>query len=327
MQQLIRQVSQMPEISVIIPTYNRCERTRSCLESVLGQTFGNFEVMVVDDGSTDSTCDMIAASHDARIRYVRQDNAGPSAARNRALDLAQGDWVAFLDSDDTWEPEKLRVQMNLVEQTPEVGFVFCDCHWVEGNGARSATRFGRLPGLYSWPGRREGTFFVAGESVFLSLLAESPIHTSGTMIRKRLLQEDRFDRRLVPAEDWEFWLRISRKTRVAYVDQPLVIIHRHDGNISGAMLTRVRASYLALQVMLNEYVDLTDSEKAGILREIERSRHELIYQCLVEGDPAEARDHIAGAERMSVPLAYRVAACLPASVLRLVRRLRGVSTL
>jgi glycosyltransferase involved in cell wall biosynthesis len=109
----------MIKVSVIIPTYNRAEYVTQAIESVLAQTYTDYEIIVVDDGSTDNTKDVLSPYID-RIRYIYQKNAGASAARNQGIKAAKGDWVAFLDSDDEWLPEKLAVQIRAVERNPQI---------------------------------------------------------------------------------------------------------------------------------------------------------------------------------------------------------------
>ena len=105
-----------PKVSVVIPTYNRADKVRSCVESVLAQTFLDLEVIVVDDGSSDQTGQALKHTFGDRIRYYFQTNQGVSVARNKGIEEAQGEWIAFLDSDDLWEKEKLESQFKALEQ-------------------------------------------------------------------------------------------------------------------------------------------------------------------------------------------------------------------
>ena len=123
-------------VSVVIPTYNCAPRLLRALQSVAAQTYPNVEVIIVDDGSTDDTADRVAewtANSGANVRYVRQSNEGPAAARNHGMRLASGDAIAFLDSDDEWRPTKLEKQMPLLKG--DVGLVYCANAFVDSNGA------------------------------------------------------------------------------------------------------------------------------------------------------------------------------------------------
>src|SRR3989338_3818100 len=128
-----------PLVSIVTPTFNRVGSLREAIESVLAQTFSDWELIIVDDGSTDDTRQMVAQyqAQEPRIRYAYQLNSGASAARNRALGLAQGEFVAFLDDDDFWLPEKLTKQIDRFSQDPSLGFLYTKCD-VLRNGARVA---------------------------------------------------------------------------------------------------------------------------------------------------------------------------------------------
>ena len=133
-----------PSISIVIPTYNRAGTIERALDSVFAQTFQDFEVIVVDDGSRDATRERVALYGD-RVRYIYQENQGCSAARNRGIAEARGAFVAFLDSDDEWLPLKLDVQVRYLETHPEVDFVAC-------MGTEAGTHFD--PADYSDPSRQ-----------------------------------------------------------------------------------------------------------------------------------------------------------------------------
>jgi glycosyltransferase involved in cell wall biosynthesis len=115
----------MPKVSVIIPTYNRCALVQKTIDSVLDQTFQDFELIVIDDGSTDDTPTVIPTRYGDRVRYIWQKNGGESTARNHAMTIAQGEYIAYLDSDDLWMPEKLQKQVDYIDGHPEVGLVLC----------------------------------------------------------------------------------------------------------------------------------------------------------------------------------------------------------
>ena len=127
-----------PLVSVIIPTYNRAQYICEAVDSVLAQTYRNIEVIVVDDGSTDNT-EEILRQYDSKIKYVFQNNAGPSAARNNGIKQARGDLLAFLDSDDIWLPEKLERQVQLMKQSRNTGLVSCGSYIINASGEITAS--------------------------------------------------------------------------------------------------------------------------------------------------------------------------------------------
>jgi len=149
MQNIKHNVNRLPFVSIVVPTYNRSYCLGSTLDSALTQTYQNIEILVVDDGSQDDTPDVIRDRYGAepRVRYFRQPNAGVSAARNRAMEMAQGDSIAFLDSDDVWEPWKLSVQLACLAYCPDVGMVWTDMKAVDSAGAMLSERY--LRRMYS----------------------------------------------------------------------------------------------------------------------------------------------------------------------------------
>lgn len=202
-----------PTVSVVIPTYNRETVLPRALDSVLAQTYGDFEVIVVDDGSRDGTAGVMAeyVRRDGRVRYCRQSqNAGVSAARNRGIREAKGEFVAFLDSDDEWAPTKLERQIERFrEANSEVGLVYCGVETVYGDG-----------GGWTFVPEHRG-------DVYRDLLLKNVIHTgSGAMVRRSVTQAVGYFNEEIPAiEDYEYWLRISRHYQFDYVQEALVRYH------------------------------------------------------------------------------------------------------
>ena len=128
-----------PTVSVVVPTYNRAELLPRALDSIIGQTFSDWEIVLVDDGSIDGTSEL-AATYERQLgslfRFIRQDNQGSSAARNLGIDESRGEFVAFLDSDDEFFPTKLERQLELFRRRPKLGFVYSDYTFVELDGAQ-----------------------------------------------------------------------------------------------------------------------------------------------------------------------------------------------
>lgn len=200
-----------PHVTVIIPTYNRARLLARALDSVVAQTFDDFEVLVVDDGSTDDTEETVAAYADRRIRYLRQpQNAGVAAARNRGLRESRGELIAFLDSDDEWFRQKLARQVARFRDLPShVGLLYGGVENEDGRG-----------------GRRIQTPRYRG-NVYLELLVHNVIHgTSGVMIRRHVVASAGFFDEGIPAiEDYDYWVRIARFFEIDYIDEPLIRYH------------------------------------------------------------------------------------------------------
>lgn len=196
-----------PAVSVIIPTYNRGWILREAVDSVLAQDFDDFELIVVDDGSTDNTRDILASYHNDII-VLSQNNRGVSAARNRGIDKACASLIAFLDSDDLWKPQKLSRQVEFFNVHPEALICQTEEIWVR-NGVRvnPKKRHQKFSGLIFEPS--------------LALCLVSP---SAVMIRKKLFDTvGLFDERLPACEDYDLWLRVSSRYPVHLLDDPLIV--------------------------------------------------------------------------------------------------------
>ena len=199
-----------PEVSVIIPTYNRHAMVREAIDSVLAQTAANFELIVVDDGSSDGTSEdlaRIAAKYAKTIRIERIANRGPAAARNHGVAIARAPLIAFLDSDDLWAPEKLARHLDFMREHPAYAISQTNEIWIR-NGRRVN------PGMRHR--KRAGDFFV--ESLRTCLISPSAV-----LMRKNLFDSiGGFDEDMTAAEDYDLWLRIQLDHEVGLLDEPLV---------------------------------------------------------------------------------------------------------
>ncbi len=197
----------LPLVSVIIPTYNRSSLLLEALDSVYKQTFPDFELIVIDDGSTDGTAKALDSYKD-RLVYCFQNNRGVSAARNRGIRMARGRWIAFLDSDDLWLPDKLETQTRFFSQNPEALICQTEEIWI---------RNGRRVNPMKKHRKYSGNIFTPS----LRLCLVSP---SGVMIKKDLFEQvGLFDETLPACEDYDLWLRISARSPIFLIEQPLVV--------------------------------------------------------------------------------------------------------
>jgi len=208
-----------PKVSVIIPTYNRADLLPRAIKSVLSQTFQDFELIIVDDGSTDNTKEIVKSfqNKDERIKYVYQDNQGESGARNTGLRESQGEYIAFLDSDDEWLPEKLEKQLELFQHSDKknLGFVSCNALIKEGDRARE----------YKIPRYRKN---------FEELLKGNFICSPSSVIIKNKVFNSvgGFDKKLKMGPDWDMWIRIAQKYDFDFVPEPLFKYYVHEGWIN-----------------------------------------------------------------------------------------------
>ena len=199
----------MAFVSVIIPTFNRGDVLSRAIGSVLGQTYGDFELIVVDDGSTDHTKDLVT-SLTGTIRYIIQSHKGVSAARNRGILESTGKLVAFLDSDDEWREDKLEKQVKLFESRDQHFICHSDELWL---------RHGKIV-IQKEIHRKQGGHF------FERALERCLISPSAVIMTRSLLNKTGyFDESLPAAEDYDLWLRITAYNSVKFVDEPLIIKH------------------------------------------------------------------------------------------------------
>ena len=215
-------------VSVVIPVYNQDRYVAAAIDSVLAQTFRDFEVVVVDDGSTDST-PAVLARYASRIRVIRQRNRGGAAALNTGIRAARGEWIAWLSSDDLWEPAKLERQVEVLHREPRVGMVYTDYVYVDADGRLLSRESFPAP-----PTRRK---------VLLRLIRRCFINGSSTLIRRAVFDAvgwyDEGDR-LAP--DWDMWFRIAAAFDIAQVPEPLVRYRIHGEQTSSKRDLMDRAS-------------------------------------------------------------------------------------
>ena len=207
-----------PLVSVIIPTYNRAALVAEALASVKAQTYRDYEIVVVDDGGTDGTWEVLSGCRE--IRVLRHPHRrGVSAARNTGINAARGQWLAFLDSDDLWLPDKLARQMAYLTTRPSLCLGQTDETWVR-RGVRVNKPLSHRK--------------VAGW-IFLPSLSRCMVSPSAAMVHRRLFQDHgAFDETLPAAEDYDLWLRLTWRYEVGLVDEPLVIKRGgHPDQLSG----------------------------------------------------------------------------------------------
>jgi len=227
----------MPQsIAVIIPTYNRSHTLRRALDSVNNQTVRPSEICVVDDGSTDET-EQLLSRHYPQVNYVYQSNAGVSSARNAGVALTRGHWLAFLDSDDEWMPNKLERQLQEINSNNTFSLVHCDEIWIR-NGVRVNAMHKHQK---------------AGGEIFERCLPLCVISPSAVMIKRRLFEEvGGFDESLPACEDYDLWLRICSRHPVLYIEEALLRKYGgHDDQLSRQHWGMDRFRVKALVTLLN----------------------------------------------------------------------------
>ena len=209
---------QAPHISCVIPTYNQAHYLITAIQSALEQTYHNFEIILVDDGSTDQT-PVVAQNYADQVRYIWQENQGLAAARNTGVLQARGEYVAFLDSDDQWLPDLLEKMVHLTLEQPGAGVYFCGWGYMDADGRE-------LPQV--------NNPHIPPDLVYGSLLRANFINACGVLLhRKSALKIGLFDPTFRRLQDWEFWLRLAHAgRRFIGTPDPLVLYRVHNSSLS-----------------------------------------------------------------------------------------------
>jgi len=291
----------MPRVSVIIPTYNSAKYISETLDSVLAQTYRDYEIIVVDDGSTDNTYEIIKQYHvnniqdiqliemtnpskraqqaqRAELIYIYKQNGGPASARNVGIKNAKGEYIAFLDSDDLWLPEKLEKQVRYFEEHPDVGLVFSDCIRFDEKGLQER--------------RNQKKRFIS-DDMFVNIWWDNMIATLTVMLRKHCFDKvGIFDesKEVEGSEDWEMWLRIAKEYRLGYLSEPLAKYRVRSG---GHCRSNIDRAYKAIKVVFDKYWEdmerkLPNPEKLGRKR-LFKHHFDYGFSFFYTGDPQKAR--------------------------------------
>ncbi|MBD2693188.1 glycosyltransferase [Anabaena catenula] len=219
-------------ISVIIPVYNGEKTIRETLESVLNQSFSLIEVIIINDGSTDATLEIIQSISDSRLQVFSYPNSGIAVSRNRGIAKASGEYIAFIDADDLWKPDKLKFQVNTLEQNSEAAVAYSWCDHID-----ESSRF-----------LRSGSRFTANGDVYSKLLVANFLENgSNPLIRADALASiGGFEASLSPAEDWDLWLRLARQYHFVVIPYPQVLYRISSTSLSSNIL---KMEVVSLQII------------------------------------------------------------------------------
>lgn len=266
-----------PRVSIIITTYNRAGLLVEAIESVLAQTYGDYELIVADDGSTDDTAQRLEAFED-RLHYLRLAHSGrPEVARNQAIARARGDFIAFLDDDDLWQEEKLARQVAALDAS-KAGFTFSDGRFLYDDGTVSSPLL--LP------------YQKQSDAVFDNLLLGCFVHPSSVMIRRTLLNQlGLFDERFFSQGDYDLWLRAAHAAGAVCVPEPLLLIRRYTAGLSAQREIPQYRDAIRMMEQLRETHALTRRQHRRARRTLSRWNAHLGLVLLNSGLPG-ARRHL-----------------------------------
>jgi GT2 family glycosyltransferase len=294
---VVRNADDGPLISIVIPTYNRVHRLQSCLQSVLAARLDGAEIIVVDDGSTDDTAEMIKAVG-ASVRYVRRQNGGPSAARNTGIRAARGRYIAFMDSDDRFVPGVRERLAALLDLRPHVAAAFTDAivKSPDGTSSRAFLRDDRLEAFWQIPCEQtpEGLRVFDRAAFFRQMVLDRCYMVpSITLVRRSALDRvGLFDERLVGYEEWDLFTRLAAEYTFAYIDEPGAIVEKHDSNLSRDVEKMIVQGLVILQKFLDGAVPLSDDLRRATSEKLGRMTFDAAYHAFVREDHPTARQRL-----------------------------------
>ena len=261
-------MSSMSSVSVVVPTFNRAHLITRALQSVVSQTYRPLDLIVVDDGSTDDTCERVRTDY-PHATLLSQSNQGVSAARNRGLSVAQGDWIAFLDSDDTWCESKIEQQLQALAKEPQSRICHTDEVWIR-NGVRVNPMNKHLK---------------SGGNIFKQCLPRCVISPSAVLLHRSVFEDfGSFDEELPACEDYDLWLRLCAKLPVTYLPEKLVVKYGgHDDQLSKKYWGMDRFRIASLEKLI----------RSGTLTniQIESAANEMLIKLDVYLQGARRRNH------------------------------------
>ena len=270
----------MPEISVIIPTYNRCVYITEAIESVLNQTYKDLEIIVVDDGSTDNTQEVLGPYIEGKkIKYLYQIHSGrPSAARNLGIKTSSGEYICFLDSDDILTKESIYERVKILRDYNEVGLVWSN--WMKFKDKFSIEKL-------EYPESTQDKFFInlpaevidaKGKDYYIftkdfvfEIFNSNFILTSAVMSRLEVLREiGMFDESLMIGEDYDLFLRLGGMTKFAFIAEPLVYHRMHENNITSDKTRNIIEDTKVIEKFINSGIKSSHEIKKRFHRKVER---------------------------------------------------------
>ncbi len=267
-----------PKVSVIIPTYNRAHLLREALDSLEKQTYRDFEVIVINDGSNDLTPDILKI-YQSKINLrslTFEENRGVSYARNRGIEKSSSPWIAFLDSDDLWYPKKLEVQMNYLKEHPDIQICQTEEMWI-----RDGKRVNPMKKHQK-----------SGGDIFERCLELCVVSPSATIMSRALLEKvGPFDETLPVCEDYDLWLRISYRYKIEFIKEPLII--KRGGHSDQLSQAYSAMDYYRIQSIKNLLMNHPLNKKQAA-----QAIEELRIKCAIYSEGAKKRGKVEEARKI-----------------------------
>jgi len=244
----------MKKVSVIIPAYNKAELTVKTVESVLDQTYGNIEIIVVDDGSTDDTKERLT-SYAGRIEYIYKENGGACAARNLGIKKARGEYLAFIDCDDIYLPRKIEKAVECFNENPRFGFVHTPVYFIDEKG-RSRGRYPRFQKVPSgWISKK--------------LLQKNFVCNSTVVVRKTCFEKTGlFDEKIFTPADWDMWLRLAERYQAGYIPVSLTGYRKSDSYIARNLEQSKREMLMVLEKAFERNPELPENYRKRLISNV-----------------------------------------------------------
>lgn len=297
----IQQVSlSMPKVSVIIPSYNRAEFIPATLDSILRQSFTDFEIVFVDDGSTDDTEKILNdyQGHDKRIKYIKQANSERAIARSNGMKNAHGKYIALVDSDDIWYPKKLEAQITALDYYPDIVFCYAAVNRIDLHGKRIKTAPRQHQGLSGY--------------VFFDLLMRNFIPSVTPIFDREAINTELEQKtEFVPYEDWDFWLRLSLEGKFLHLKKALGDYRLHPGqsvkNVKADHIKKVSLAILEENTKidnpkLQDYLKITNTSNEEFKKIRDKAFSEahlrIAYWYLLTDNPDDAKIHLNSATKL-----------------------------
>ena len=264
-----------PVVSVVIPAYNSADVLGRAIDSVMNQTFTDWELVVVDDGSTDDTSAVLDSYRErlgGRLVAVRQRNSGASVARNTGIEKSKGTFIAFLDADDVFIPTKLARQVEFFEKCPDCGLVYSDCAYVDLDGVYHESSFRDLnPVAANMPGNEIAPGLICcGNELFDRMCGIYIISTITGMVRREVLGSDvRFLPGHMYSEEWLFFLEVAERCRGGYIKDSLSVHYHTEGSISRSSVIRNNIYHAqAVEYVLKRYPNMSQDSRKSLHRQL-----------------------------------------------------------